>query len=260
MQDETNLPGAPKHRARRILIGLIVLGLLGVGGYVLTHQSKKGPHQPATASTTPPAFNKKQYSLDKSSSIWVVVNKGRALAPIDYAPTNLMAPNVPLRLPKTDPEMQMNADAAHALESLFAAAQADGLKFKLSSGYRSYKEQIALFSQYAAQQGQASANRESAHAGHSEHQTGLAADVAPADGRCVVQQCFANTAEGKWLVINAATFGFVIRYQAGKENVTGYEYEPWHIRFVGQALASELKKTGQTMEEFFSLPAIPLDS
>nr|MBA3758677.1 D-alanyl-D-alanine carboxypeptidase family protein [Candidatus Saccharibacteria bacterium] len=69
---------------------------------------------------------------------------------------------------------------------------------------------------------------------------------------------FETTPEGKWLLANTYEYGFIVRYPNGKENVTGYQYEPWHLRFVGKELAIEMNKTGiQTLEEFFGLPAAP---
>jgi D-alanyl-D-alanine carboxypeptidase len=82
----------------------------------------------------------------------------------------------------------------------------------------------------------------------------LAADIAPLSRKCDLQQCFAQTPEGQWLAANAYRYGFIIRYPADKQAVTGYEYEPWHIRFVGTQLANEMHKQGvDTLEEFFTV-------
>lgn len=140
------------------------------------------------------------------------------------------------------------------LESLFGAAKSDGYSLMLSSGYRSYGYQVTVYNRIVGQKGQAAADRESARPGYSEHQTGLAADVAPRSGWCDLSQCFGSTPEGKWLASNAYRYGFVIRYPQGKESVTGYLYEPWHIRFVGTELSQEMHRTGQaTLEEFFGI-------
>ena len=111
----------------------------------------------------------------------------------------------------------------------------------------------AFYDAYAARDGQAAADRYSARPGTSEHQTGLSFDVTAADGSCHLEVCFENTPEGLWVAENAHLFGFVIRYPEGKENITGYQYEPWHLRYVGPALAEQLHDTGQTLEEFFDL-------
>ena len=200
------------------------------------------------------SFNKKQYSINDPSSLWVIVNKGRVL-PSAYVPSNLVTPDVPLRLSASSSEMHVRADTAQALQAMFTAASSQGIKLMLASGYRSYTEQVGLYNGYVAGQGQAAADLSSARPGHSEHQTGLAADVEPASRTCEVEQCFDATPEGQWLAANTHKYGFIIRYQKGQESLTGYEYEPWHIRYVGIALAAQIKASGQTLEQFFDLPA-----
>ena len=105
------------------------------------------------------------------------------------------------------------------------------------SGYRSYSQQASLYDSYVRQYGQATADTLAARPGFSEHQTGLAMDIGNASGVCALQACFATTPAGKWAAANAATYGFIIRYPAGAEAVTGYTYEPWHLRYVGRDLA-----------------------
>lgn len=199
-------------------------------------------------------YNKSRYSVNDPASIWAVVNKGRVL-PSDYLPANLVTPNVALRLAVSDPEMSVRKDAAIALEKLFAAAKSDSWHLMLASGYRSYTEQISVYNAEVQNNGQAGADQESARPGHSEHQTGLAADLEPSSRNCELEVCFADTVEGKWLAANAYKYGFIIRYQKDKTSLTGYAYEPWHIRYIGVDLASEINKTGQTLEQFFNLPA-----
>jgi zinc D-Ala-D-Ala carboxypeptidase len=91
--------------------------------------------------------------------------------------------------------------------------------------------------------------RYSARPGHSEHQTGLAIDVSGLDGRCQAEPCFAGTPAGRWLARHAPDFGFVVRYPEGKESVTGYMYEPWHLRYVGVPDAQAMSRDGRTLEE-----------
>lgn len=204
--------------------------------------------EPATA------FNKSQYSVNDPSSLWVVVNKGRIL-PTNYVPANLVVPGASLSGSPASENMHLRTEAATAVEKLVSAASADGAKLMLVSGYRSYATQQSLYSGYVNSQGQAYADSTSARPGHSEHQTGLVADLGAQNGKCQLEACFGDTAEGKWLVANAYKFGFIVRYQKDKTNLTGYVYEPWHVRFVGSELAGELNKTGETLEQFFSLPA-----
>jgi D-alanyl-D-alanine carboxypeptidase len=201
-------------------------------------------------------FNKKLHSIDEDTSLWRVVNKTRKLA-VGYKPANLVVPNTTLRLNRGAEQMQVRADVAPQLEALITAAKAAGHSLSLSSAYRSEALQKQFYDSYVAKDGQAQADIYSARPSYSEHQTGLAADLGRTDQNCQLQICFGDTEAGKWLAANAHTYGFIIRYMQGKEQITGYQYEPWHIRYVGTDLATEIHKTGQTLEEFFGLPAAP---
>lgn len=206
-----------------------------------------------------PTFDKSAHSLTDPASLWVIVNKNRPLNPKTYTPADLVIPNIPMRSNITSVEEHVSAVMAPALEAMVAAAKQQGLNLNLQSGYRSYQFQVDLYNQYVQSEGQAEADTFSARPGYSEHQTGLAADLGgTSDPTCNVAQCFANTSEGKWLAANAYLYGFIIRYPKSFENITGYEYEPWHVRYVGKALAGQMHKTGiQTLEQFFGLPAAP---
>lgn len=198
-------------------------------------------------------FDKKLHSVDDADSLWVVVNKGRKL-PNSYEPLSLVVPNVSLRLDKKSPEMTLREEAAINLEKMFAVAKKDDVDLMLASAYRSYQSQVDLHNLYVETEGVKNAEISSAKPGHSEHQTGLGIDLSSASRECEVQLCFANTKEGKWLAKNSYKYGFIIRYQKGKESITGYEYEPWHFRYVGKELANEVKNDGETLEQFFDLP------
>jgi D-alanyl-D-alanine carboxypeptidase len=126
----------------------------------------------------------------------------------------------------------------------------------VNSAYRTYDYQVKLFESKTRQYGLAGALVRSAKAGHSEHQTGLAVDVSvPAQG-CAIMTCFGETVAGKWVAANSWRFGFIVRYEEETTAITGYSYEPWHLRFVGEALAAEYSENGiHTLEEFWSLPA-----
>jgi D-alanyl-D-alanine carboxypeptidase len=198
-------------------------------------------------------FNKQQYSTDQASSLWVVVNKGRVL-PGSYVPSDLVVPKMQLRYSAATPDMHVRADAAEALGQMFDAALQSGLNLMLTSGYRSYSSQVAVYGNYVKQSSVAEADTFSARPGHSEHQTGLAADLEPYDQKCELDQCFGDTPEGKWLAANCYKFGFVIRYPKDGQSLTGYVYEPWHVRYVGKGLADQLHRSGTTLEQFFGLP------
>jgi D-alanyl-D-alanine carboxypeptidase len=147
--------------------------------------------------------------------------------------------------------MELRKDAAAALEDLLQAARQDSQSLSVLSAYRSYDRQLALFNGYQARYGTDYATRLSAPAGTSEHQIGLAADLGLSSGQCNLRACFGDTEGGQWLAAHAADFGFIIRYPADGEKVTGYKYEPWHLRFIGveQARAMEKSKAG-TFEAF----------
>ncbi len=216
---------------------------------------------PATI-PVPEAFDKKARSIDDSASVWVVANKLRRLNPASYAPA-VAAPAMQLRLSASSPEMQVSTLALADLERLNAAAKAAGLPMMLASGYRSYQSQTAVYANEVKRYGQAQADRQSARPGHSEHQTGLAIDLAPASGKCLIAECFGELPEGQWLAAHAHEYGFIIRYSQGKEAITGYLYEPWHLRYVGSELAAEVNRlktatnSSPTLEEFFGLPPAP---
>ncbi len=211
------------------------------------------PDPEPEADAAEPPFDRAAHSLDDPASIWVVSNKTRPLAPLDFAPADLSTPQgvenefaQPLREP-----------AARAVETLIAAAGAAGHEVRVISAYRDYATQVALYDRYVARDGAAAADTYSARPGYSEHQTGLAVDLDDF-GACYLDACFGETPAGAWLAEHAAEHGFVVRYPAGKQEVTGFTPEPWHFRYVGPELAEEMRRTGvTTLEEFFGLPAAP---
>lgn len=252
-----------RHKSRnlpRVLAKVVIFIMLVALVVLLWHRhtgdqrfSNSASGSSSKSSTPAATFNKSQYSVNDPASIWVIVNKGRIL-PSSYVPAGLVVPSVLLRVSPGSPEMHLRSDAAGALQLLFNNANATGLHLMLASGYRPYSEQVSLYSGYVSSLGQSAADISSARPGHSEHQTGLAADLEPASRTCEVDLCFANTPEGKWLATNAYKYGFIIRYPADKTTVTGYEYEPWHVRYVGTILSEEMHaKNITTLEEFFGL-------
>ena len=136
-----------------------------------------------------------------------------------------------------------------AFNKMQAAAKVDGLNIYISSGFRSYSYQKTLYNNYVNRDGVVAADTYSARAGHSEHQSGLAFDVN------TINDSFANTEEGKWLNDNCYKYGFILRYPKGKSDETGYQYEPWHFRYVGVELAEKLYNNGNwiTVEDYFGI-------
>lgn len=234
-----------------ILIALITLVLVPTGPKRTPKPSHSAsPSGSPTPTPTPtPTFDKKQFSTTDATSLWVIVNKQNPLNPRDYAPQL-----APLNLPGY--KGQMRPEAAAALQRMFAdyhAQSPTGDQLSVVSPYRSYPVQVEVYNGWVRRLGQAQADRQSARPGYSEHQSGLAVDIDTA-----VSQSFGTTAAGRWLAQNSWQYGFVVRYQQGQEAITGYEYEPWHFRFVGVELATELHKEGfPSLETFFGYPPAP---
>lgn len=177
----------------------------------------------------------KGYTIKRVNGIYyvndiLIANKTYAL-PSSYAPGKLL-------------DTFMNA-----FNTMQAAALSEGISLKIISGYRSYSTQYTLYNRYVNRDGKILADTYSARAGHSEHQSGLAADINS------LEQSWINTPEGNWLNNNCYKYGFIIRYPKGKENITGYMYEPWHIRYVGVDIATSLYNNGNwiSLEEYFGI-------
>lgn len=170
----------------------------------------------------------------------LIVNKTYAL-PSDYRPSNSVGYD---RCNNC-----ISSETMAAFNAMKADATSIGLNLYISSGFRSYSYQNELYERYASSDGYAKADTYSARPGHSEHQTGLAFDLNSID------DSFANTSEGKWVFDNCYRYGLILRYPKGKENITGYQYESWHLRYVGEELASKLYNDGDwiTLEEYFGL-------
>lgn len=137
--------------------------------------------------------------------------------------------------------------AQNAFDNMAADAMNDGIYLFVNSGYRSYQEQVQLYTMYASERGIEEADKVSSRPGHSEHQTGLTFDVN------TTEFAFADTAEAKWLAEHCCEYGFIIRYPEGKEDITGYEYEPWHIRYVGEEQAKTITESGLCLEEYLDI-------
>jgi LAS superfamily LD-carboxypeptidase LdcB len=243
-----------RHRNVFIFLAIVIIGA-GFFFYSRQSSSKPATTTPSSKSSTAPSaatFDKSRYSIDQPGSLWWIVNKQRPL-PAGYVPPNLIVPPVSLRLAATSEQMHVSNTIVPDLVKLFTAAQSAGQSLVLASGYRSVAYQQQLYDGYIKSSGQAAADRYSAKPGTSEHQTGLAFDVCAANTNCDLVQSFGDTPAGQWLALHAHEYGFIIRYAKDKEAITGYEYEPWHLRYVGTDLATELYTTQKTMEEFFGI-------
>ncbi len=198
------------------------------------------------------SFYENVITVSNGDSKLVLVNKNYALDS-SYAPSDLVLPNVLALGHEQNKTIYLREEASQHLEQLFSAAEQEaGLIFLARSGYRSYETQVSLYQRYVDQNGQEAADRFSARAGHSEHQTGLAIDVTADSVNGQLTTEFGKTAEGIWLKDNAHRFGYIIRYLEGRESETGYQYEPWHIRYVGVEAATEIYENNWILEQYLN--------
>ena len=204
--------------------------------------------EPAENTTAP------QQSYQRTSS-----NTAPAVGAPDYAPlpvqydipgltyiNGILIANKSYSLP-ADFAPGLDSTCENQFYKLANAAAQEGLNIWFASGYRSYDYQSQIYNNYVARDGQAAADTYSARPGYSEHQTGLAIDVNQID------DSFIGTPEAIWLENHCHEFGFILRYPQGKQDITGYKYESWHIRYVGTDLAYQIHDSGLTLEEFFGI-------
>ncbi|WP_373483658.1 D-alanyl-D-alanine carboxypeptidase family protein [Acetobacterium sp.] len=192
--------------------------------------------------STPP-----KNSENTLGSMAQLVNKNHSI-PADYVPGDLVWVNLP-----STRDTQLRADAAQHLIQLFNGASAQGLTLYCCSGYRSYATQSALYQWNVEMYGEAGAELVSARPGMSEHQLGLAMDVTSATVDFDLVENFGYTAEGQFIRDHAHEYGFIVRYPQGKTHITGYAYEPWHLRYLGVPVATTIYNSGKTMEEFYGI-------
>ena len=184
---------------------------------------------------------------------WYKVVNGKAtkaISPNDVTePTyidGILIANKTYALP-SDYNPGVDPQAERALNEMIAAAKKEGLTIFMRSGFRSYSYQKDLYNSYVSRDGKAAADRYSARPGHSEHQTGLAFDVNS------LSSGFGTTPEGRWVAKNCWKYGFIIRYPEGKESITGYQYEPWHVRYLGKETAKKVYDSGLCLEEYLGI-------
>lgn len=205
------------------------------------------------ATSTEPATEEPTVTPTLNADGSIVVGCLDILAPVDktHRLTEDCVPPDLVELPSgrsAQGAQYMRAEAADALMQLFDAAEAEaGYVLSANSTYRSYQTQAVVYENAVAAFGQAYADRTSARPGHSEHQMGTTADVG---ARGLYLENFIGTPEADWLAENSSRFGFIVSYPDGKEDITGYAYEPWHLRYVGPGVAQQVKDSGLTLHEF----------
>jgi zinc D-Ala-D-Ala carboxypeptidase len=213
-----------------LLLGVLLLLLAGCSGFGKNENEMKIVKDP--------------------NDLKVLVNKMVKL-PDEYEPEDLVYADVHFFAEQKSEKTKLRKVAASALEQLFTGAAEDGVILAGVSGYRSSASQKRLYTNYVKRDGKEAADRFSAKPGHSEHQTSLAVDVSGRSGKCTLMYCFSETSEGQWLFKHAHEYGFILRYPEGKEEVTGYRHEPWHLRYVGREEAREIYKEDSTLEEYY---------
>ncbi len=221
-------------------------------------EADKGPDLPAPEETVEVNAEGEKIVTNVMDPL-VLVNKERNL-PEDFVPETLTIPDIPFAFEGDHPKKQMQQAAADAIEDLFAQAEKDDIPLLAQSGYRSYSTQKVIFASNAESNGQEEANKYSARAGQSEHQTGLTMDVTSPEASFQLIEEFGETTAGKWVKDNAPKYGFIIRYPKGKEEITGYQYEPWHLRYVGKEHATRIHEQNLTLEEYLGAPVEPVNS
>lgn len=215
-----------------------------------SHPESAAPNPTESATTDSQAHSEEgpQSTFDvtkiKTSEdpLLVMVRKDLPLEPADFKPKDLVS---------LAPGKTLTQEAAAQFKVLLSDAAKAGHSLRIESGYRSYNAQANLFKRYAQKYGETYAAKISARPGTSEHQTGLAADIGLSNGQCSLHRCFGDIAAGKWVAENATHYGFIIRYPSDKVSVTGYNFEPWHLRYIGLEQAKAYKDSGAgSLEEF----------
>ena len=170
----------------------------------------------------------KFYHLDKSYEATDIINIGTTYAFADN---------------------KANKEVVDAFIEMYKAAKLKGLNLIVNASYRSYEDQDSIWNRYATKNGERWADLYAARPGYSEHQTGLALDIVTYNS---TMDNFDDSDESKWLKENAYKYGFILRYPKGKEDITGYDYEPWHYRYVGKDMALKIHKENITYDEYYA--------
>lgn len=200
----------------------------------------------------PAAPEKPQESYEKDLGVSARGYSIKIVKGITYVNGILIA-NKTYALPSTYAPGALDKTVLAAFEKMKEDAAKEGLTLWIASGYRSYDYQKNLYNRYVARDGQAKADTYSARAGHSEHQTGLCFDLNQ------VNDTFANTPESAWVNTHAHEYGFIVRYPKEKESITGYKYEPWHLRYLGVDLATSVYNSGLCLEEYLGITSVYQD-
>lgn len=206
------------------------------------------PPQPNEQAVTLDAATLEALAQDEAAGLLLLVNKEHSLTrndkPADLTPIRYFASD-------RSPESRfLREEAATQFHQLVEAAAKEDLTLVMTTAYRSYGFQQLLYDNNVEKLGVEEADQISAKPGQSEHQTGLAVDISSPSANYQLTEQFGETSEGIWVREHAHLFGFILRYPSGGKAVTGYNYEPWHLRYVGRTAAAIIHRESLTLEEF----------
>ena len=249
--------------SRVLIYGLLCGGILVHGIYFWQwYESSTKKIQAAERNTTKPAIT---VAIGKTtlpalpndyhapSSVWVVVNKNRLINPPDYTPVQLAPIEIPLRKTLPREAARLQSPVASALRQLATTARNDGVNIAVNSAYRSLEDQRTVLNTSLAENTEG--EKYTAPLSASEHQLGLAVDLSTVTDDCVNgNDCSLSEEDAAWLAKHAHEFGFILRYPEGQEAKTGYNFEPWHYRYVGKPLATALYENNLVLEDV--IPAL----
>lgn len=235
-----------------VTIVLLMALMLGCSTNNNTSENSDGekPGAPIVEEPTEMELMQNELEADRLSGNLILVNKENPLDE-EYIPEDL-ADIIYYAKDRTAKGRFMRQEAANAFHALSEGAALEGYEIVVTTAYRSAAFQSDLYYGYVNSKGQAWADQYSAKPGTSEHQTGLAADCSSPSVGYQLTSSYGEAPEGIWLSEHCNDYGFIIRYPQGKEEITGYNYEPWHIRYVGKTAAAIIKEKNWTFEEFIS--------
>ncbi|MBR1416232.1 MAG: M15 family metallopeptidase [Bacilli bacterium] len=187
-------------------------------------------------------YYEKMIKTDVSKDYLMLINKYYYLTS-DYEPNDLETISSKYNMGRNN---KLRHEARIKFESMCEKASEDGYIIYNSSAYRSYSSQEKIYNSYVSVDGSFLADTYSARPGNSEHQSGLTVDVN------IINDSFANTLEYDWLTENAYKYGFILRYPKDSEKLTGYTYEPWHYRYVGEKAAKTIREEDITFDEYYA--------
>ncbi len=214
-------------------------------GDVLTIPGANVTPQPTAAASTDPDTGTPSAEV----GLLQLVDKDHPL-PSGFEPANIVAMPGPYAAPGYS--STISSTALPALEAMLDAANNDGYDIRVVSGYRSYADQQYTYNYWVGQLGQEQADRVSARPGYSEHQLGMTVDLGAADFGWDLTDAFGATPDGQWLDAHCTEYGFALSYPEGKEDITGYAYEPWHFRYIGADKAADFHASGLTLNQYLA--------